>query len=123
LTSLQTLQSFLTSKCSPCKVKTVAAEFEKRKANNLFFWVGGYPTNLTYDNGKKSIKIYITNAAKSINGKVTDRSVFINGNFKNKVVLLKTSSTNISEAFRTSGFSLGVTLESGVKTRGFEELD
>jgi hypothetical protein len=39
------------------------------------------------------------------------------------VVLLKTSSTNISEAFRTSGFSLGVTLESGVKTRGFEELD
>ncbi|SSC06939.1 hypothetical protein BTURTLESOX_213 [bacterium endosymbiont of Bathymodiolus sp. 5 South] len=44
-------------------------------------------------------------------------------NFKNKVVLLKTSSTNISEAFRTSGFSLGVTLESGVKTRGFEELD
>jgi hypothetical protein len=77
--NLQTLQSFLTSKCSPCKVKTVAAEFEKRKANNLFFWVGGYPTNLTYDNGKKSIKIYITNAAKSINGKVTDRSVFING--------------------------------------------
>ncbi|VVM17368.1 Predicted signal-transduction protein containing cAMP-binding and CBS domains [uncultured Gammaproteobacteria bacterium] len=52
---------------------------KKRKANNLFFWVGRYPTNLTYDNGKKSIKIYITNAAESINGKVTDRSVFING--------------------------------------------
>jgi hypothetical protein len=77
--NLQTLQSFLTSKCSLCKVKTVATEFEKRKANNLFFWVGRYPTNLTYDNGKKSIKIYITNAAESINGKVTDRSVFING--------------------------------------------
>jgi hypothetical protein len=54
-------QSFLTSKCSPCKVKTVAAEFEKRKANNLFFWVGRYPTNLTYDNGKKSIKIITLN--------------------------------------------------------------
>jgi hypothetical protein len=50
--------------------------FEKRKANNLFFWVGGYPTNLTYDNGKKSIKIYITNAAKSINGKVTDKAYY-----------------------------------------------
>jgi hypothetical protein len=38
---------------------------------------GKYFTNLTYDNGKKSIRIYITNAAESIGGKVTD--VFFTG--------------------------------------------